>query len=230
MAMPKTDSELVSWSTNFDAKINASAVTYQLQTSQCTAYTALHDPFVAAYNAVVAAREAGTRSSTLCATKDSAKLDLLRYGRELYAYIQNAYGISDAAKINAGVHVRAAEPTPQPVPNFAPELTVISINGRLVSVRLADPAYPTRKRMPDGVDGATLMSFVGEEAPSDPTLYKYEGSVSKTTAEILFPETATPGTNVWICAFFFNERKQNGPACNPVPAKINYAASMPMAA
>ena len=39
-----------------------------------------------------------------------------------------------------------------------------------------------------------------------------------------------PGTQVWLTAFFFNERKQNGPACAGVGAIINYGGSMPMAA
>ncbi|MEA2708233.1 MAG: hypothetical protein QOF78_834, partial [Phycisphaerales bacterium] len=60
--------------------------------------------------------------------------------------------------------------------------------------------------------------------------YKYEGSTSRTTVEILFPESVAPGTQVWLTAFFFNERKQNGPACAAVGTLINYGGTMPMAA
>ena len=66
--------------------------------------------------------------------------------------------------------------------------------------------------------------------PENTAVYKYEGSTSKTTTDVLFNEDIAPGTKVWLTAFFFNERKQNGPACTPVPAIINYATSMPMAA
>jgi hypothetical protein len=69
--------------------------------------------------------------------------------------------------------------------------------------------------MPDGVNGATVMSFVGASAPANPTAYKYEGSTSKTTVDVLFPESTAPGTQVWLTAFFFNERKQNARRARP---------------
>ena len=104
------------------------------------------------------------------------------------------------------------------------------MDGRLVRVRLFDPANPTRRRMPPGVDGATVLSHVGATAPADLGGFKYEGSSSRTTVDILFPETAVPGTLVWLTAFFFNNRKQNGPAAAAVSAHINYGGTMPMAA
>jgi hypothetical protein len=157
-------------------------------------------------------------------------LALLNFARPLYKQIQANTAVTAAAKIELGVVVPDREPSPQPVPNFAPQLTIVSVNGGLVKVRLSDPAHPTRKRMPAGVDGATVMSFVGAEAPVDPGLYKYEGGTARTTIDILFPESVVPGTQVWLMAFFFNERKQNGPACAGVGAIINYGGTMPMAA
>ena len=48
--------------------------------------------------------------------------------------------------------------------------------------------------------------------------------------DVLFPESVAPGTQVWLTAVWFNERKQMGPACAPVGAQINFGGSMPMAA
>ncbi len=230
MAIPTNESELADFSTNFNARLVATPATYGCTAGQATAYTAVHTPFLTAFEAVVAAREAGTRSSPLIATRNAAKASLLTYARFLYKSIQSNAAVTDASKIELGVVVPDVEPSPQPVPNFAPQLTIVSVNGRLVKVRLSDPAHPTRKRMPLGVDGATVMSFVGAEAPDDPGLYKYEGGTAKTTIDILFPESLVPGTQVWLTAFFFNERKQNGPACAGVGAIINYGGTMPMAA
>jgi hypothetical protein len=168
--------------------------------------------------------------SPLVSIKDTAKLALLNFARPLYKQIQANTAVTDAAKIELGVVVPDVEPSPQPVPNFAPGLTIVSVNGRLVKIRLSDPANPTRRRMPAGVNGAIVMSFVGATAPTDPSAYKYEGSTSKMTVDILFPESVAPGTQVWPTAFFFNERKQNGPACAAVGTNINYGGSMPMAA
>ena len=230
MAIPTKDSLLVPFSTNFNTRINATPVVYGTTAPAALAYTALHDPFVAAYNALIAAREAHIRSSPLAQTKDDAKRNLLRYARWMYKNIQANSAVTDTSKTELGIRVPDVSPTPQPVPSFAPKLSVESVNGRLVRILLTDPAHPTRKRMPDGCNGATVMSFVGPTAPETPAGFKYEGSTAKTTIEVLFPETVEPGAQAWLIAFFFNERKQNGPACTAVPVTINYPASMPMAA
>ena len=230
MAIPTRDVLLADWSVNADARLTATPATYGTTAAVATAYHAVHDAFLTAYNTLVASRASGTRSSSEVAIKSAAKIALLNFARPLYKQIQANTAVTAAAKIELGVVVPNPEPTPRPVPSFAPLLTVVSVDGRLVRIRLGDPAHPTRKAMPAGVDGATVMSFVGADAPGDPTTYKYEGSTSRTTVDILFPESVVPGTQIWLTAFFFNERKQNGPACAGVGAIINYGGSMPMAA
>jgi hypothetical protein len=100
----------------------------------------------------------------------------------------------------------------------------------LVTATLRDPANPDRARIPDGVNGAIVMSYVGATAPTDPRAYKMEGPTSRTTVEVLFPETVAPGTQVWLTAVWFNERKQMGAAAAAVGTTINFGGSMPMAA
>jgi hypothetical protein len=230
MAIPTKDVDLVTWSTNANTRLTAAPATYGTTAAVATQYDTLHNAYVLAYDNLAAARAAGTRSESLTAIRDQRKFDLLDFARPLYKQIQANTAVTAAAKIELGVVVPDVEPTPRPVPGFAPGLTVVSANGRLVKIRLSDPANPTRRRMPAGVNGATVMSFVGAAAPADPSLYKYEGSTSRTTVDILFPETVAPGTQVWLTAFFFNDRKQNGPACAAVGAVINYGGTMPMAA
>jgi hypothetical protein len=230
VAIPTKDILLIDWSTNANTRLTASPVTYGTTAAVATAYAAVHTPFVTAYDNLIAARSAGTRSESLTSIKALAKIALLNFARPLYKQIQANTAVAPAAKIELGVVVPNPEPTPIPAPAFAPQLTIVSVNGRLVTVRLSDPANPTRKRMPAGVDGATVLSFVGAAAPADPGQYKYEGGTSRTTFDVLFPEAAEPGTKVWLTAFFFNERKQNGPACAAVGAIINYGGTMPMAA
>lgn len=230
MAIPTKDVSLVDWSINANTRLTASPVTYGTTAAVATQYDGLHDAFIAAYNNLVAARSAGTRSESLTAVKDAAKVALLNFARPLYKTIQANTAVTAAAKIELGVVVPDVQPSPRPVPGFAPQLTVVLVNGRLVKVRLSDPANPTRKRIPDGVNGAIVMSHVGPTAPADPSAYKMEGPTSRTVVDILFPESVAPGTQVWLTAVWFNERKQMGPACAPVGTQINYGGSMPMAA
>src|SRR4051812_48963721 len=126
MAIPKKDSALLAWSTNFDTRVSASATTFGLTTSQATSYTTLHDAFVAAYNAV---STPGARSKSLVTAKDIAKASLLALARELYGLVSANTTVSDPNKELIGVNVRKTPPTPVPVPSEAPALDIISVTG-----------------------------------------------------------------------------------------------------
>lgn len=228
MAIPTKDSLLVDWSTNANTRLTASPVTYGTTAAVATQYSAVHDAFITAMDNLIAARESGTQSSSLAALKSSAKKGLLDFARPLYKQIQANTSVLDADKIALGIRVPDTRPTPIPPPAFAPGLAIESVDGRRVRVRLFDPAFPDRQRMPAGVANATIMSYVGPTPPAGPGGFDYEGGTSKTKFEVLFPETVAPGTQVWLIAFFSNAREQNGPACVPVGALINYPESMPM--
>src|SRR5436190_18754502 len=88
MAFPKADSELVPYSTNWNARIVAAPGDFSLSAAQAAAYTPLHSAYLSSVAALQAAVAAGTRSKALYATRDTARVDLLRYGRELYAIVQ----------------------------------------------------------------------------------------------------------------------------------------------
>ena len=82
MSIPMIDSLLVPFSQNFNDRIVASPSTFSLLPAQATAYTALNTPYLAAYNAMMAARADGTRSRSLTMMKDSTKKGLIDYARQ----------------------------------------------------------------------------------------------------------------------------------------------------
>lgn len=124
MSIPLKDSLLVPYGANFDAKVTASPQTYSLTAPQALAFHNAYATFLAEYNAVAEAREAGTRSKMLTAAKTTAKKNLLRIGRELYGLVQNSLVVSNADKIDIGVHVRDSQPSPRPVPGTPGDFTV----------------------------------------------------------------------------------------------------------
>src|SRR5687767_8466166 len=99
MAIPKTAPLLVDWSTNANTRLTASPTTYGTTAAVATAYTGVHDPFIAAQENLVAARSAGTRSEALTAIRDACRIALLAFARPLYKTIQANTAVSDAAKI-----------------------------------------------------------------------------------------------------------------------------------
>ena len=230
MAIPLKDALLVQWAANADAKLTATPAVWGYTAPQAVAFHAAAQGYIDAYNAMMQAREDGTRSESLTAIKDTNRLALLDLARPLYAAVQASKTISDADKILLGVHVRDTTPTPEPIPAFAPLASIVAVDGNTVTLRLRDAQSPDSKRRPIGTLGSSVFSYVGEEAPTDPAAYKFEGNTGKTRVDVAFAPTVTPGTTVWLTAFWFNGSKQSGPACNPISAVVNYGGSMPIAA
>ncbi len=46
--------------------------------------------------------------------------------------------------------------------------------------------------------------------------WTFEGVASKTILDVTFPAGTAAGAKAWFTAFWFNSRKQNGPAASPV--------------
>ncbi len=224
MSIPLKDSLLVPFSTNFNARIVASPGTFLLTAPQAAAYTALHDPFVAAYNAMMTARADGTRSESFTATKNSTRRALLNYARQLYAFVQANAAVSQANKILLGIHLKVI-PAPIPAPGVRPGMDIIAVSNRTISVHIHDSASSTKRGKPPGTTAAWVYSFVGAEYPSDPTAWNFEGSTTKSKFNILFPSSVAGGTQVWLRAAWINPRQQTGPTSVPITTTLQGGGS-----
>lgn len=219
MAIPKKDSLLVQWSTNFNDRIVASPTTFSLTAAQATAYTAVHTPFITAYNTMMAARESGTYAESMTAAKDSTKLALLQYGRQLYAFVSANASVSQANKILLGIHQHIM-PGPLPPPGVRPGVDVISVAGRTVSLSIHDSASSTKRGKPFPATAAWVYSYVGETYPSDPNEWSFEGATTKAKFDIVFPSSVAGGTQVWICAAWINAKQESGPVSVPITTNL----------
>jgi hypothetical protein len=225
MAIPTKDSLLIAWGLNFDTKATASPVMYGLTAPQALSFHTAYQAFLAAYNAVTTANAAGTRSKLLTQNKDNSKDSLLGVGRQLYAFVQDNTSVTSGNKEDIGVVVRSTSPTPVPVPDTAPEIDILSTSGNTVRIRLHAEGSTKRGR-PSGVNGAAVYSFVGASAPTEEAAWNFEGITGKTEQDITFPASVAPGARVWFTAFWFNTRKENGPAATPVGCNIPGNAAM----
>jgi hypothetical protein len=144
----------------------------------------------------------------------------------LYGFVQDSLTVADADKVLAGVVVRKTTMTPVPPPAFAPALDILSVIGRTVKIRLHDSTDASRRGKPAGVIGANVFSFVGAAPPDDVANWKFEGGTGLTTIDVVFPNSAAPGAVVWLTAFWFNARKQSGPACAPLSTNLQGGNAM----
>ena len=227
MAVPTQTQALVNWSSNFEERVSASPVTYGYTAGQATQFTGLHNSFITANDAVVAADASGTRSSSLIAARNLAKKNLITFARELYGQCQASLTVPDSAKIEIGITVRQP-PSTQPVPPDEPAIDVLSVAQNTVKLRLHDSTDPARRGKPPLVDGAAIFSFVGDEPPTGEEQggWKFENNATRTRVDIEFPATVAPGSKVWFTAFWFNEKKQAGPMAAPISTRLQGGAAM----
>ena len=214
--LPTKDAELLAWSANFSELISGDPTLYGLTAGQATAYAALHAAFAAALETAV---EPSTRTRGAVAAKNDARTPLKAMAREL-ARIANALpAITNQQRIDLGLNPRDNEPSPINPPTESPVLEVVSAVGRTMKIKLR-AVNSDRRGKPEGVDGATVFSFVGEEPPTDIAQWKFEGSTTRTIFALEFPATVPAGAQVWLTAFWFNPRSHSGPACQPVSAFV----------
>ena len=219
MSIPMTDSLLVPFSQNFNDRIVASPATFFLLPGQVTAYTALNTPYVAAYNAMMAARADGTRSRSLTMTKEATKKGLIDYARQLYSFVQSNASVSQANKILLGIHLKVV-PSPIPAPGVRPAVDIISVTGRTVNLHIHDSASSTKRGRPALTSAAWVYSFIGAEYPSDPTAWNFEGATTKPKFGVVFPNSVVGGTQVWVMAAWINAKQQAGPTSLPITTTL----------
>jgi hypothetical protein len=222
--IPSSDAPLLRWMQNFYAVANASPgpTGYGLTAAQLTAFNTLLTNFQTA----LAACDPGVRSKAAVFTKNQAKAALVADARLLAKVVQGTASVTDAQKATLGLNVRAT-PQPVPVPADAPSIDVMSVDSRTVTIRLHSSTVAGKRKRPAGVKGAAIFSYVGATAPTDPSLYTFQGNTSLTNFNVTFPDTVMPGAVVWITAMWFNTKSQSGPAAQPVQAVIQYGIATP---
>jgi hypothetical protein len=225
MSVPTKDSLLATYAPNFSGIITLAPTTYNVTPAQATSLATATENFVDAYNACSAE---GTRSKSLTTAKNSAKTALLSLLRPMYGAIQASATVTNTQKVNLGIAIRRL-PTPVPAPSTAPVVSIVSVNGRSVKLRLRDSANPHRVGRPVGVASATILSYVGTTPPAGIGAWKFEGNVAKTVIDIVFPDTVAPGALVWFTVFWSNRKDEAGPTCDPVSTYLQFG-SVSMAA
>jgi hypothetical protein len=212
---PSSDTALLAWSLNFSTILTASPTTYNITAAQATAYAAVHATFATA----LAACDPANRNKANVEAKNTARTTLKTQAKLLASMVNGSSTVTNAQKIALGLNVRA-KPTPIPAPSSKPTITIKSVSAWTVKIKLGDSASSKKRGKPPGVIGASIFSFTGALPPTDMTAWKFEGNAGKTVLDVQFANTLAAGTQVWLTAFWFNGRKQSGPACSPVSTNL----------
>lgn len=207
----KKDAELLTASKDFSGQILAQAEQLGLTNAQCVAYAALDSAFATCYEA---AAEPRTRTRAAVEARNQARKNLVAMAQQLSDYIIGNPAVSNAQLIDLGLDPRS-ERLPIGPPDHAPGIVFLPSTGRTVNLRLTDKTS-TRRGKPDGVSGASVFSHIGPTPPAQMSDWKFLGNTSRTKVTATFDAELAPGTQVFFTAFWFNNRKQSGPAADPV--------------
>lgn len=222
--LPRTDQGLLAWANNFSTLITGSPTTYGLTLELADAFNLLVNNFSTA----LAACDPGVRNKSAVLAKNAAKVALKDNIKLLANIINGQATVTDSQKAELGLNIRAT-PKPIPVPTSAPALEIVSVVGWTVKIRLHGTTSSSTRGRPAGAIGATICSFVGPTPPADMSQWMLQGNVGKSVTDFAFPTTVAGGSTVWFTAFWFNGRKQSGPACAPVSTCLQ-GGSVQMAA
>lgn len=223
--IPTREASLVAWSNNFNTLISATPTAFGLTAAQATAYATLNTAFDTAYNTI---KNNTTRSPANIIAKNLAKKNLIAGARSLAGVIQKYPLITNAQRSSLGLTV-PNKPSPVPAPSTYPALEIGVVSGFTVNIKLHDSTSGSKRGKPAGVSGASVFTYAGATPPADISAWKFEGNTSKTAMAVGFANTLAPGAQVWLTAFWFNAKKQSGPACSPVSTYLQ-GGSVSMAA
>jgi hypothetical protein len=220
--LPTREADLLAWSNNLVGMIALSPESYGLTAAQATHYATLNTAFANAYEVA----NGSNRGPAATQTKNTAKRALIAESRKLVRIIQAFPGTTDTMRVQLQITVPDVEPTPVPPPADPPVLTVAATIGKTVKIRLRDLHNQDKRARPHGVTGAAVFSSVGAEPPADINDWKFEFNTSRTTVDVHFPPALAAGTQVWLTAFWFNLKKQSGPAAAPITTTLSGAISL----
>jgi hypothetical protein len=130
--------------------------------------------------------------------------------------------VTSAQRLELGLPIHAEGRTKIPAPATAPHINVRSVSGWTVKLQLTNPGSDSPNARPPGVAGATIFSFVGDDAPTNPSAWEFFRNVTRAKVTLGFPTTLAPGTKLWLTAVWRNPTEAKGPYAVPVSTQINY--------
>ena len=208
--MTRTDAGVLNWATAFRDLVTVAPTTYGLTAALVTSLSSS----IASYAASLPLTERSVRTKFATAQKKAFKKALLAQLDTLQNLINGTPSVTVAQKLQLGMSVRTA-PAPIPAPDTAPIVSIESVNAWTVRVKLGN-AEATKRARPRGAVGAAIFSHVGTGVPTDISDWGFEGVVGSPTVDIVFKSSLPAGTQVFLTAMWFSNRKQSGPCCAPV--------------
>lgn len=226
--IPTTDEGFDTFQDNFIAGVQPNLAAWEIPNADFDALETLQTVWVAAWDV---AKNKDTRSRADVRAKVDARE---AYQSALRKFVQQwlAFNdkVSDAQREALGLKVRDTEPTPAPVPDRAPDITIAEIRHLSHQLRLTDPENPHTQAKPKGVAEIEVFRVISPQkaepvptpSPAPPTdigQYRFVGNATRFLYTVEYAMSDV-GKTVWYIARYVNTRGEAGPWSNAVNATV----------
>ena len=208
------------WATVVARKVVAEPDQFGLQPGRAEAYADLTRRYTEAMRRL-SNPNLRRRIDTLL--KDELKVELARASRALVEAVKAWEGCDDEIRVALNIPLPTRGRRRVPPPTARPFVWVARHEPRGLVARFraegGGGGVGGMGRPADAV-GTSVMTFVGEQPPSDPAAWAFRGNTGEMSMRLTFPASVPPGSRVWVQAVFFNRRFENGPFSRAICARI----------
>ena len=209
--IPPRDLDALDWMQNFAGVLTSSYASYFVTALDAAHITSVVNAYASALSV---ARAPATRTPGTIEVKDAAKAAALQLCRQYAIQIKYNAGISDQAKIDAGV--RPVNPARQPVPppSTPPVLTVLASTYGAQTVEVRDALEPLSRAKPPNATSLQLYVAIGPAPATDLAEARFLGNYTRTPVPVAF-DHADNGKYATYFARWLGTRGQVGPWSTP---------------
>lgn len=206
--VPRRDSDLAAWATNFSTLLTAAPATYGQTSGTAAAVAAVVATFIADYSAVTSP---STRTPAAVQAKDTAKVNMLATVRPVAVNISLNPAVLTSDKIAIGVNPRTSSPTPITPPTTYPIITIQGGANLQLYVRYRDSAASVSvKSKPYGVASVHLAYKVSATPITDPAMLDQTAVLTKSPFLLNF----SAGGQCYLAGYYV---MKNGKTAAPGP-------------
>jgi hypothetical protein len=210
--LPQSEDALVDWGDNFTAQLEAEGTSLDIPTQETAAVKSALTTFKDLHTKA----SGPARNSIVTAEKKAAKEEFIRLVREMINFRFANPIITDAIRVQFGLHVKDHTYTPHGVPTTRPDFTLADKDFRRLNVDFRDQGAVSKAK-PYGVSGAVISWSVLDHPPSG--IEELTKAVLATrTPHVLEFEEAERGKTVYVILQWQNTKGDKGP-----PSEILWA-------
>src|SRR5688572_29794043 len=201
--MGSTDAAKLAWMRHFIEALSLSPSTYMVGSADLAAVLAQVDAFDVALNIATAP---STRNSGTVADKNNARAAAAAICRQYAKLIKYNGGISDQAKIDAGIKPPTTSSDPVECPLASPLIAVVAATNGAHTLGFKNSVDLEAKGKPFGAVALQLYRVVAEDPVADWNLAKHYGIFTKNPV----PVTFEPADNQKIATYFARWSSRRG--------------------